>query len=163
MRPVRYPYPIDCSAQRYPTISMVAAGRSRVFLVDDHRIVRLGFRRLLEQSDTLSVAGEADSGEKALEEISQVRPNLAIVDIAMQGMDGIELTRTLKEKYPEVRVLIVSMHNESFYVDRALAAGADGYVLKDNVDELMLEAAGAVLAGRRYLCRDVADSNRRGA
>ncbi len=135
---------------------MVAADFPRVFLVDDHRIVRLGFRRLLEESGTLLVAGEAASGEEALEKIPQVRPDLAIVDISMKGMDGIELTRALKRQYPDVRVLVVSMHDESFYVDRALQAGADGYVLKDNVDELMFEAADEVLAGRRYLCRDIA-------
>lgn len=136
---------------------MVAAPTvARVFLVDDHRIVRLGFRRLLEQSGTLSVAGEAASGEEALEKIPLVRPDLAVVDISMKGMDGIELTRQIKQHHPEVYVLIVSMHNERFYVDRALEAGADGYVLKDNVDELMLEATDAVLAGQRYLCKGVA-------
>lgn len=134
---------------------MVAADLARVFIVDDHRIVRLGFRRLLEQAGTLSIAGEASSGEEALQKIPHAHPDLAIVDISMKGMDGIELTRHLKQDHPELRVLIVSMHDDTFYVERALEAGADGYVLKDNVDELMLEAAQKVLTGQRYLCRDV--------
>lgn len=134
---------------------MTSDRHPRIFIVDDHPIVRMGFRRLLEMSSTFTVAGEAGSGAEALEKVPQARPDLAVVDIAMKGMDGIELTRRLKQSHPNLRVLIVSMHDESLYVERALAAGADGYVLKDNVDELMVEATGEVLAGRQYLGKDV--------
>lgn len=127
----------------------------RIFLVDDHPIVRMGFRALLEQSNSFSIAGEAGSGEEALEMIPDRSVDLALVDISMEGMGGIELTRQLKRDYPEVRVLVVSMHDENHFIRQALDAGANGYILKDNVDEEIDKAARAVLGGRQYLCTEV--------
>ena len=138
---------------------MSATDDARVFLVDDHPVVRMGFRALLDGTEHFTVAGEADAGEEALEKIAALspdeRPDLVLVDIAMPGMNGIELTRRLKQSYSEMRVVIVSMHDDSHYVEEALAAGADGYVLKDNIDDLMLVAARAVLSGGLYLCHRV--------
>ena len=126
----------------------------RVLIVDDHKVVRLGYAQLLH-AEGFTVAGEAASGEEALEMLPVVQPDVALVDIAMNGMDGVELTRRIEQDYPEVRVVIVSMHNESYYIERALEAGAEGYVLKDNIDELMREAVSSILAGQMYLCNRV--------
>lgn len=122
-----------------------------VFLVDDHPVVRMGLRHLFDQFDHLSVVGEAESGEEALSKISEVEPELAIVDISLDGMDGIELTRQLVTDQSQVRVLIVSMHDDAYYVEQALDAGARGYVLKDKVNRVLMEAVETVLDGGRYL------------
>lgn len=122
-----------------------------VFLVDDHPVVRMGLRHLFDQFDHLSVVGEAERGEEALSKISEVEPDLAIVDISLDGMDGIELTRQLVTDQSQVRVLIVSMHDDAYYVEQALDAGARGYVLKDKVNRVLLEAVETVLDGGRYL------------
>lgn len=128
---------------------------ARVFLVDDHPIIRDGFRELLEAGDDFIVAGEAGSGKEALEKMSESDVDLAVVDISLGSMDGIELTRRLKEDDPDLRILIVSMHEETRYVEDALKAGARGYVLKDNVHALLPEAAHEVINGELYLCQDL--------
>ena len=111
--------------------------------------------RLLLESHNVTVAGEAASGEEALEMFDEVNPNVVIADIAMgEGMDGIELTRRIKQDHPEVRVLVVSMHDDSYYIESALNAGADGYVIKHNTDGALEEAIEALLNGERYLCID---------
>lgn len=126
-----------------------------VFLVDDHPIVRKGYRHLLRGEEHLQVADEAGSGEEALEKIPSVRPDLAFVDISMAGMDGLELTRRLNQVCPEVRVIVVSMHKEARYVESALEAGARGYIVKDEVNQVIAEAAREVMNGNRYLGRDL--------
>lgn len=123
---------------------------AEVFLVDDHPVVRMGLRHLLEQFDHLTIVGEAESGEEALPQITDDSPDLAIVDISLNGMNGIELTRQLKAECADVRVLMVSMHDDSYYVEQALEAGASGYVLKDRVNKVLLEAVDTVLDGGHY-------------
>lgn len=131
---------------------------ARVFLVDDHPVVRMGLRHLFEQFDHLSIVGEAETGEEALSKILNVEPDLAIVDISLDGMNGIELTRRLGEERPQVRVLIVSMHNDAYYIEQAMEAGARGYVLKDKVNSVLLEAVETILDGERYLGTDDEES-----
>lgn len=134
---------------------MVATDTARIFLVDDHPIVRIGFRQVLEGAGRFAVVGEAGSGAEALEKIPAAEPDVAIVDISMGEMDGIELTRHLKRNYPSLRILIVSMHGDTYYAEKALEAGADGYVLKDNADSALVNAATRVLDGELYLCGDM--------
>lgn len=135
---------------------MTTASPVRVFIVDDHPIIRHEFRRLLEDEGTFVVDGEAGSGAETMQIVPQADVDLAIVDISMKDMDGLELTRRLKEVDPEVQVLIVSMHGETRYVNKALDAGATGYVLKDNVHEVLLDAAHTVSSGEMYLCDEIA-------
>lgn len=127
----------------------------RVFIVDDHPVVREGFRRLLEQTEGFVVTGEAGSGEETLETLSAGEVDLALVDISMDGMDGIELTRRLQETDPRLRVLIVSVHDETHYVKDALDAGAKGYVLKDHVHSALTEAVDDVMNGEVYLSEEL--------
>lgn len=133
---------------------MSSTAPAEIFLVDDHPVVRMGLRHLFEQFNHLSIAGEAESGEKALPQLLDLTPDLAIVDISLDGMDGIELTRRLTAERPEVRVLIVSMHDDIYYVEQALEAGASGYVLKDKVNKVLLEAVESILEGGRYFGAD---------
>jgi DNA-binding NarL/FixJ family response regulator len=127
----------------------------RVVLVDDHPIIRDGYQNLLEADEDFSVVGEADAGEEMLEKISDVDADLAIIDISLGGMDGIELTHRLAEKAPSLRVLIASMHGKGRYVEDALEAGASGYVLKDNVHNTLLEAARTVMEDDQYMDNDL--------
>lgn len=127
----------------------------RVLIVDDHRIMRLGLRQLLRHMDRIYHVKEAESGKQALELIPELDPDLILTDISMKGMSGIELTRQVKERHLDVRVLIVSMHDEPNYVREAFAAGADGYVVKYNLDEEVLKAVDALLSGKSYLCKVV--------
>lgn len=126
----------------------------RVFLVDDHTVVRMGLRRLFEETGSLSVIGEADSGKDALPQLLELSPDLALIDISLngvEGMGGIELTRHMAVQCPNVPVLILSMHEDPYYVKKALEAGAGGYVLKNQIGESLVEAVETVLAGQRYL------------
>lgn len=123
----------------------------RVVLADDHALVRAGIRSLLERIAGVEVVGDADTGPNALALIEARRPDVAFVDIAMGGMSGIEVAAHVAEKFPWVKVIILSMHAHEGYVAAALRAGAIGYVLKDSVAaelDLALEAAGR---GQLYL------------
>ncbi len=127
----------------------------RVVLVDDHPIIRDGYRNLLEADEDFAVVEEADSGEEMLEKISDVDADLAIIDISLDGMDGIELTHRLTEEAPSLRILIASMHGNDRYVEEALEAGASGYVLKDNVHNALVEAARRVMEDGQYMDDDL--------
>lgn len=136
-------------------MDVAVSSRSNVFLLDDHPSIRNAMRQMLEAEGDFVVTGEAGSGKETLEQIASTDVDLAFVDISMEGMDGIELTRHLKESVPDVKVLIVSMHGEPRYVEEALDAGANGYVLKANVHEVLAEAAREVVNGGTYLCDDL--------
>ncbi len=121
----------------------------RILLVDDHQVVREGLRRMLELDADLRVVGEAANAKEALTQVESLSPEVILMDIKMPGMDGIELTRQLKEKYPSCSVIMLTLYDE--YLTQAIKAGAKGYLLKDvNRDEL-LRAIRAVHEGRSPL------------
>ena len=122
-----------------------------LILVDDHALVRDGMTRLLEAQSDLRVTGSFGDGESALRFAASEGPDVAIVDIAMPGQNGIEITRRLRDASPETGVLVLSMHSNPEYVHRALLAGALGYVAKESAGPVLVEAIRAVHAGRRYL------------
>ncbi len=109
--------------------------KSRIFIVDDHPIVRKGLIQLINQEPDLIVCGEAESAEVALQVFKKARPNLAIVDISLPGMDGIELTRLIRDRFENIPVLVISMHDESLFAERALDVGAKGYIMKQEAIE----------------------------
>jgi len=122
-----------------------------VLLVDDHSLVRRGFRRILEDEPDIVVAGEASDGPEAIRLAQDLRPRVIVMDCAMPGMSGLQATRQILAKYPQTLVLMLSMHPEETLVRQALEAGARGYVLKNAVD---LELGGAirrVVAGETVL------------
>jgi DNA-binding NarL/FixJ family response regulator len=125
-------------------------GKTRVLLVDDHYIMRRGLCELLDQQAGFSVGAVVSNGQQALEAARQEPFDLAIVDISLGEMDGIELTRRLKSEHPDLIVLIFSMHDEALYADRAVRAGAAGFVAKQRAGELLLPAINRVLKGDCY-------------
>ena len=123
----------------------------RILLADDHRLVRAGFRSLLDAMPSVEVVGEASDGNEALALIATHRPHIALMDIAMPHMNGLETLVCIRNQYPQTKVIIVSMHSNEEFVNQALTAGAAGYVLKDAaVAELEL-AVKSVAQGRTYL------------
>ncbi len=130
------------------------ARKSRVFVVDDHPLIRQGLRQLIDREPDLAVCGEAEESGGALHSMDAAKPDIVIVDIALNGPDGIELLKNLRVRYPGLPVLILSMHDESIYAERALRAGANGYIVKQ-------EATGRVLVAiRRILNREIVVSDR---
>lgn len=125
--------------------------KRKIFVVDDHSVMRWGYIALINQEMDLEVCGEAGTALDALEKISSTKPDLAIVDISLDGMNGIELTKHLQALQPELPVLIVSMHDESLYGERALRAGARGYIMKKEARTRIVEAIRRVLNGSFYL------------
>jgi DNA-binding NarL/FixJ family response regulator len=122
-----------------------------IFLVDDHPVTRQGISALISRESHLAIAGESDSAPKALELIGRSRPDLAIIDISLKSMSGIELIKNIKAMAPDLPVLVLSMHDESLYAERALRAGAQGYVMKQEAGEKIIAAIHRVLEGEIYL------------
>jgi DNA-binding NarL/FixJ family response regulator len=121
--------------------------KCRVLLVDDHSLVRRGFRRILEDESDLEVVGEASSGTEAVELTRTLRPHVILMDCALQGESGIHATREIVSSWPEVIVLMLSMHSEETLVRQALDAGARGYILKNAADLDLAKAVRRAIAG----------------
>jgi DNA-binding NarL/FixJ family response regulator len=130
----------------------------RVFIADDHTIVCDGLRALLETHPDMEVVGTASDGREAVQLIGRLAPDIAIMDIAMTELNGIEATRTISERHPATRVLILSMYSSAEHIHRALQAGAKGYLLKTSAGKEVVHAVRAVHAGTRYLSQKIADT-----
>ena len=130
--------------------------KKKVFLVDDHPLVREWLTNLIQEQPDLTVCGEAESGPKAREAISVALPNIAIVDLSLEDSSGIELIKDLKECCPQVAVLVLSMHEESHYAERALRAGARGYIMKRETATKVITAIRQVLEGKFYISENLA-------
>jgi DNA-binding NarL/FixJ family response regulator len=122
-----------------------------ILIVDDHPLVRKGIRSLLEQEADMLVAGEAASRAEVLETLRKNLPSLILLDISLQGSDGIEITKAIRCEFEQVPILIVSMHDEALYAERALRAGANGYIMKQEVAENVIKAIRQVLSGKIYV------------
>jgi len=122
-----------------------------VLLVDDHSLVRRGFRRLLEDASGICVVGEASDGQEAVEAAGVLKPQVVVMDFALPSMNGAVATRRIRELYPETAVLILSMHAEPNYVRTCLEAGARGYLLKNAMDLELVSAVRRVAAGEQVL------------
>ena len=129
-----------------------------ILLVDDHELVRTGIRRLLEDKEGVVIMGEASSGEEALEKLRSFDspPQVIMMDLNMPGVGGLETTRNVIKRYPEIKIIIVSMVDEGILPGRVLKAGAMGYVTKGGSSSEMLHAINEVLAGRRYISPEIA-------
>jgi DNA-binding NarL/FixJ family response regulator len=127
------------------------ASKCKVFLVDDHPIVRQGLALFIDREPDLIVCGEADGATSALPAIREAVPDFVVLDISLDGPDGLELLKTLRGIYPNLPVLILSMHDESTYAERALRAGANGYIMKQEATEKVLIAIRHILRGDVYL------------
>jgi DNA-binding NarL/FixJ family response regulator len=134
-----------------------AGGRRRVFLIDDHTVVRNGLAELLNHTSDLQICGEAASAEEALEKIESSTPEIALVDLTLGEMTGLELIKTLKTRLPQLPLLVLSMHDESFYAERCLRAGAKGYIMKKEAIEQVEHAIRQILDGKVYLSQKMSD------
>ena len=131
--------------------------KSRIFILEDHPIMRRGYRTLINGEMDIEVCGEAETAAEALEKIPGVAPDLVIADISLEGMNGIEFIKRLQTEQPGLEVLVVSMHEESLYAERALQAGAAGYLMKKEADSSVITAIRRVLAGRYYVSDRIQD------
>jgi len=132
--------------------------KKRIFIVDDHAMFRDGLQQLIDREADLTVCGDAAEATKALEGISKSKPDLVIVDISLSGKSGIDLIKAIKDEYEDLPVLVVSMHEESLYAERALRAGAMGYVMKQEPAKVVKTAIRKVLAGDMHLSEKMASS-----
>ncbi|MBX3101985.1 MAG: response regulator transcription factor [Bacteroidetes bacterium] len=128
----------------------------KVLLADDHRMVRTGIRNLLQQAGDIEVVAEVDSGEQAVALATASGAEVILMDISMPGLNGLEATRQIKLKYPDLRVLMLSMHEEPEYVIRAMKSGSSGYVLKSADRDELLNAVRRVHSGEKYYSPGVA-------
>jgi len=128
----------------------------RLLLGDDHMLVRHGLRKILEERPDWEIVGEANDGRAAVQQAIALKPDIAILDIGMPFLNGIDATRQIVRKVPGVRVLMLSMHCDEAYVTRALAAGAVGYLLKDSAGEDLIHAVAALAEGQSFFSPAVA-------
>jgi DNA-binding NarL/FixJ family response regulator len=130
----------------------------KVLLADDHSIVREGLRRIVEESGDMEVVAEAADGREALRQVEGAAPDVAVVDISMPGIDGLEVVGRLKESHPGLPVLILTMHEEAQYIVRAIEAGAMGYLTKQSAPEQLVTAIRKVHQGQRYMTDEATEA-----
>lgn len=127
----------------------------RIMIVDDHPLFRKGLEQLINSHNGFAVCGEADNAGEAMDVIRQITPDLAIVDLSLPGANGIELIKNIRAEFPKLPILVLSMHDESLYALRALRAGAQGYVMKQEALDNVLHAVRNLLEGRPYLSEEM--------
>jgi DNA-binding NarL/FixJ family response regulator len=127
------------------------SAKKRIFIVDDHPIVRDGLITIIHHEKDFEVCGEADEALEAFKAISELKPDVVVVDISLKNSDGIELTKSIKARYPRLPVIVLSIHDESVYAERALRAGAQAYLMKEVVSENIVTAIRTVLSGEIYV------------
>ena len=125
--------------------------KARVFVVDDHPLVRSGLSQIINQQSDLCCAAEADSPAEALKSLSLQTPDMLLLDLRLKNSDGLEFIKSLKSQHPSVRILVLSQFDEVLYAERVLRAGANGYIMKDNATDEVLKAIRTILSGEIYL------------
>ena len=134
-----------------PAAPMAKKNPTRILIVDDHPILRQGISQMINHEKDMTVCGDAEDAHRAMDLIGTTKPDIAIIDISLKGTSGIELLKNIKVHYPKLIVLVLSMHDESVYAQRALRAGASGYIMKQEASEKVLVAIRKVLHGEVYL------------
>jgi DNA-binding NarL/FixJ family response regulator len=129
--------------------------KQRILIVDDHALLRAGLKALLAKDPNIEIVGEAENGRDAVRAVGQLAPHLVLMDLTMPGMNGIEALTQIKQRYPEVRILVMTLHRTEEFIHASLQAGADGYILKDATHEELRVAIHNVLLGKTYLSMDV--------
>jgi DNA-binding NarL/FixJ family response regulator len=138
-------------AKTTKTSRIAGTQKKSVFLVDDHPLLRQGLAMMINREPDLMVCGEAEEASTAMKAIASTKPDILIVDISLNGPDGLDLLKNLRTIYPDLPVLILSMHDESIYAERALRARANGYIMKQEATEKVLVAVRRILEGEIYL------------
>jgi DNA-binding NarL/FixJ family response regulator len=129
--------------------------QKKIFIVDDHPVLRRGLSALIASDPDLVVAGEADTSQAAIEALPETQPDLVIVDLVLNGSDGLDLIKAIGALHPAIATLVLSMHDEATYAMRSLRAGAKGYVNKQRLDDTVLIAIHKILAGETYVSAQV--------
>ncbi len=129
----------------------------RIFLADDHAIIRDGLRSLLEAEGDIKIVGDAANGREAVRLVAELQPDIVVLDIAMPELNGIEAARQIRETCPSAQIIMLSMYSSAEHVFRALQAGARGYLLKESGGTDVVQAVRAVLTGRRYLSQEISE------
>jgi DNA-binding NarL/FixJ family response regulator len=142
------------------SVAAEAMARRKVLIVDDHPIVRQGLKRMIDAESDLEVCGEVESEPAARRAIRELTPDAMIVDLSLREGDGLELVRAVHAHYPDLPMLVLSMHDENIYAERLLAEGASGYIMKQAAADQLLTALRAVLDGDTYLSAELADAHR---
>ncbi len=147
------------NAQLSPPFPTLAAGEAapRVLIVDDHPVFRRGIGELVRRRSNMTVCGEAEDAQAALEAMRRLQPDVVMLDVCLPGANGIEVIKLLLAERPRLRILVVSMHEESLYALRALRAGARGYVMKHQAEEQLLDALRKVTTGGLYVSPALAE------
>lgn len=133
-----------------------AGEKRRVFVVDDHPIVRSGLAQLINREADLAVCGEAETAREALDSMEELAPDIVVVDISLNGPDGLDLLKNIRARNANLPVLVLSMHDESIYAERALRAGANGYIMKQEGTDRVLVALRRILGGEVYVSSRIA-------
>ena len=131
----------------------------KIILVDDHAVVRAGFSMLLAADEHIEVVAEAERGEQAIQLYQELQPDMIVMDLSMPGIGGLETIRRIIQRDPQARILVFSVHHEQVYVQRALAAGAKGYLSKNGAPELLSEAISVIMEGDSYIERGLLKVN----
>ena len=131
--------------------------RYKIVLADDHVLIRHGIKNIVAKEKSLQIVGEVGDGEALLSFVKSNMPNLVILDISMPNINGVDLTTTLKKKYPALKILILTMHKNKQFFYRAMSAGADGYLIKSDSDNELLLAVNKIREGRTYISPHLVD------
>jgi DNA-binding NarL/FixJ family response regulator len=137
--------------------STVAPKKNKVFVVDDHPIVRQGLALMINREADMTVCGEAEDARTALQLVDSTKPDILVVDISLNGPDGLDLLKNIRMRHPDLPVLILSMHDESIYAERALRAGAQGYIMKQEATEKVLVALRRILSREIYVSEPISN------
>ena len=129
--------------------------KAKIFVVDDHPLVRESLTSLIHQSPDLTVCGETATAQGVIDEVSRTKPDLAIIDISLGASSGIDLIRMLREQFPEIKIIVLSMHDERVYAERAMRSGARGYIMKSESTGKIIDAIHEVLRGGVYLSTEL--------
>lgn len=142
---------VDIQNKNQPIPTVLRKPKTRVLLVDDHPLLRQGLGQLISQEPDLTVCGEAEDSPRAFSAAEELKPDIVIVDISLKGGNGIELVKNLKARFPDLPTLVLSMHDETLYAERALRAGSRGYIMKEEATENVIVAIRQVMAGEIFL------------
>jgi len=134
------------------------SNKKKILIAEDHTLLRTGLRIMLSQEPDLEVVGEADNGKDAILAVGRLHPDLVLMDLTMPGTNGMDAIAEIKKRFPDTRILVLTIHKTEEYIQEALRAGAEGYVLKDSSQDELRSAIRSVLSGRSYLSRDVSDT-----
>jgi DNA-binding NarL/FixJ family response regulator len=131
------------------------AKKTTIFIVDDHPLMRKGMGMTLQSELEFEVIGQSETAEEALKEIPKLKPDVAVIDISLPGMNGIELIKNLVIQIPELKILVVSRHDEELYAERAIRAGAKGYLMKLEAGDTLVTAVRQILKGNLFLSPEI--------